>query len=348
MAFLERTYLMNSVRSWLLALSAGLISFILFKIIQGILVQRLARLFPKSKASDLTSTLSTKTKTVIFIIWSLYVSTLFLTLSPHVSTWARTTAFIAFFLQVAIWGDALISFWLAHYQEEHTEEEAEQVTTYTALGFVIRLVLFSLLILMALDNIPGVEATALITSLGIGGIAIALAVQNMLGDLFASLSISLDKPFIIGDLISIGDFRGRVKHIGLKTTRLSSLAGEQIVISNSDLLNSRIRNYRHMTERRVSLTIGVACETPYEKVQKIPCMLEEIIGAQQDVRFDRAYFSSYGEFSFDFDVLYHVLTSDFSTHMEVKQSINLAILKRFEEEGIIMPYPTQHVYLTGQ
>ena len=348
MAFLQRTYLMNSLQSWLFALGAALVSFILFKIIKGILFRRLINLFPESTTIDLSHQLSTKTKTFILIVWSLYIGTLFLKLSPRVTNWARTLALIAFFAQVGIWSNALISSWLARYQKEHAEEEAEQVTTYTALGFILRFVLFSLLILLALDNIPGIEATALITSLGIGGVAVALAVQNILGDLFASLSISLDKPFVIGDLIGIGDFRGRVENIGLKTTRISSLSGEQIIVSNSDLLNSRIRNYKHMTERRVSFTIGIACETPYEKVKEIPGILEEIISAQDNVRFDRAYFSSYGNFTFDFDVLYHVLDADFSTHMKAKQNINLEILKRFEEEGITMPYPTQHVYLTEE
>ncbi|MFO7917684.1 MAG: mechanosensitive ion channel family protein [Anaerolineae bacterium] len=346
MNLLGRIYLMNPVQRWLMALGAALMSFILFNVIQGTFFHWLANLFPKSRVGDLSGRLARKTKTIILIIWSLYIGTLFLTLSSRVTTWTRTLALIAFFIQVGIWSDAFISSWLTHYQEEHAEEEAEQVTTYTALGFVVRFALFSLLTLLALDNIPGVEATALITSLGIGGVAIALAVQNILGDLFASLSISLDKPFMIGDLIGIGDFRGRVENIGLKTTRISSLSGEQIVISNSDLLNSRIRNYRHMTQRRVSLTIGVACETPYEKMKKIPNILEEIISTQEDVRFDRAYFSSYGDFSFDFDILYHVLTSDFSKHMEIKQNINLEILRRLEEEGITMPYPTQHIFLT--
>lgn len=348
MALLGQTFLMNSLRSWLFALGASLMIFILLKIIQGTLFHRIASLFAKNRISDLTSRLCRKTKTIVLIIWSMYFGTQFLTLSPFVGKWVRAIAFMAFFLQVAIWGDAFVSFWLTRYQEEHGEEEAEQVTTYTALGFIIRFALFSLLILVALDNVPGVEATALITSLGIGGIAVALAVQNILGDLFASLSISLGKPFAIGDTIGAGDFRGKVEKIGLKTTRISSLSGEEIVISNSDLLNSRIRNYRHMTQRRVAFTIGVACETPYEKMKKIPDILEEIISAQDDVRFDRAYFSSYGKFSFDFDILYHVLNSDLSTHMKAKQDINLAILRRFEEEGIAMPYPTQRIYLTDE
>lgn len=348
MAFLDRTYLMNSVQSWLLALGATAVSFVVLKIIKGILLLHLRNLFPESRAVDLTRRLSRNTKTFALSLWSLYVGTLFLTLSPRVTNWTRTIALMALFAQIAIWGDGVISFWLAKYQEEYGEDRAGEVTTYTALGFIVRFALFSLLILLALDNVPGVEATALITSLGIGGVAVALAVQNVLGDLFASLSISLDKPFVIGDLIAVGDFRGRVENIGLKTTRISSLSGEQIIVSNSDLLDSRIRNYEHMTERRVSFTIGIACETPFEKVQKIPDMLEEIVTAQEQVRFDRAYFSAYGEFTFDFDVLYHVLNSDFSTHMEAKQSINLAILKRFEAEGIIMPYPTRHLYLTKE
>jgi small-conductance mechanosensitive channel len=172
-----------------------------------------------------------------------------------------------------------------------------------------------------------------------------LAVQNVLGDLFASLSIVLDEPFVIGDFITVEEYMGTVEHIGLKTTRVRSLTGEQLVFSNSDLLDSRIRNYGRMADRRVSFTLGVACETPYEKLVEIPAIVQEIVEAQPQTRFGRAHFESYGDFSLDYEIVYYMLTSDYDVFMDTQQAINLQILRRFAEEGIQLPYPTQTVFV---
>jgi small-conductance mechanosensitive channel len=193
------------------------------------------------------------------------------------------------------------------------------------------------------DNIPGVEVDALIASLGIGSVAVALAVQNILGDLFASLSIALDQPFVVGDFVTVDEYGGTVEHIGLKSTRVRSLTGDQLVFSNSDLLGSRIRNYGRMEERRVSFALGVACDTPYEKLKEIPTIIQEIVESQSHMRFDRAHFKEYGEFSLNFEIVFHVLTPDYSTYMDARQAINLEIYRRFAEEGIELPYPTQTI-----
>ena len=170
------------------------------------------------------------------------------------------------------------------------------------LGFVGRIVLWSVVLLMILDNL-GVNITALVASLGIGGIAVALAVQNILGDIFASLSIALDRPFAIGDFIVVGDVLGTVEYIGLKTTRIRSLSGEQIVFSNADLLKSRIRNYKRMTERRVVFGFGVVYQTPHDKLERIPAMVREVIEAQPKTRFDRAHFKEYGDSALAFEAV---------------------------------------------
>jgi small-conductance mechanosensitive channel len=209
---------------------------------------------------------------------------------------------------------------------------------------VVRLALWSVILLLALDNL-GVDVTALVAGLGVGGIAVALAVQNVLGDLFASLSIVLDKPFVIGDFVNVGELVGTVEHIGLKTTRVRSLSGEQIVFSNADLLGSRIRNFGRMYERRVVFTIGVTYQTPRSKLIAIPRIIREAVEARQKTRFDRSHFKEYAASSIDFETVYFVLDPNFNAYMDIQQEINLQIHERFEAEGIEFAYPTQTVFL---
>ena len=218
--------------------------------------------------------------------------------------------------------------------------QADDATTLDALGLIAKIALWVILGLIILDNL-NVEISTLVTSLGIGGIAVALALQNILGDLFSSLSIALDKPFVIGDFVVVDDFEGDVEDIGLKSTRIRSLSGEELVFSNTDLLNSRIRNYKRMEKRRISFTIGVVYGTPVEKLELIPGMIEDIITPLETVDFDRAHFKTLGDFSLDFGVVYYVLVPDYVSYLDIHQVIILEIYKRFEKEGIEFAYPTQ-------
>jgi len=170
-------------------------------------------------------------------------------------------------------------------------------------------------------------------------------VQNVLGDLFASLSIVLDKPFAVGDFLIIDEHMGAVEHVGLKTTRIRSLSGEQLVFSNSDLLKSRIRNYGRMFERRVVFKFAVTYQTPRDKLKIIPQIVRESILELDKVRFDRAHFQAYGASSLDFEIVYYVLAPDYNLYMDIQQAINLRIHERFEQEGIDFAYPTQTVYV---
>jgi small-conductance mechanosensitive channel len=194
----------------------------------------------------------------------------------------------------------------------------------------------------------GVNVTALVTGLGIGGIALALAVQNVLGDLLAALAIIFDKPFDVGDSITVGETSGTVERIGLKTTRLRSVAGEQVIVSNSELLKSRIHNFRRLLERRVVLTLGVTYDTSPDLLARIPEMLEEIVSAEQPVRFERAHFSAFGESALRFETVYFVLDSDYTKYMDIQHSINLAVLQRFDKERIRFAYPTRTVLVEGK
>lgn len=195
-----------------------------------------------------------------------------------------------------------------------------------------------------LDNL-GFKISAIIAGLGIGGVAVALAAQTILKDLFSYFSIIFDHPFKIGDFIIIGDLMGTVEHIGIKTTRIRSLGGEMLVLSNSDLTDSRLRNYRLMEKRRVLFRIGVTYETPTEKLKEIPKIIENIIKSSPDAVFDRAHFFSFGDFSLIFEVVYYVIGPDYNKYMDIQQNINIRIREEFEARSIGFAYPTQTLYV---
>ncbi len=211
--------------------------------------------------------------------------------------------------------------------------------------FVLQIGLWSAGLLFVLDNV-GIDVTAFIAGLGVGGVAVALAAQAILGDAFSSFAIYLDKPFEVGDFIIIGDLMGAVEHIGLKTTRIRSLSGEQLIFANSDLTSSRIKNYKRMIERRVVFKIGVIYQTPVELVKKIPKIIKDIVGEQKMARFDRCHFSAFGDFSLNYETVFYVLSADYAQYMDIQQSINFAIMDAFKEEGIEFAYPTQQLFVT--
>jgi small-conductance mechanosensitive channel len=284
-----------------------------------------------------------RTKKILFLAIAVYGASLFLDLPADIERVIVGTAFILLFFQVGLWGNGMINF-LVTRRAAKDGEDGLNLEAYSVITWIAKAALWTIVILLALNNL-GIQITALVAGLGISGIAVALAVQNILGDLFASLSIVMDRPFIIGDFIIVGDQMGTVEHVGLKTTRVKSLSGEQIVFSNTDLLSSRIRNYRLMNERRVLFTLGMTYQTPAEKLERIPGMIQEIIEAQEQVRFDRAHFASYGDFSLNFEIVYWVLDKDYALYMDIQQEINLALYRKFEEEKIEFAYPTQTLFI---
>lgn len=210
---------------------------------------------------------------------------------------------------------------------------------------IIGIVIWTVGLVFLLDNL-GVRVSAVITGLGIGGIAVALAAQAILGDLFAYFVIFFDRPFETGDFIVVEDKQGAVEYIGLKTTRVRSLNGEQLIFSNKDLTDSRIHNYKKMERRRAIFQIGVTYQTPIEQIREIPGLVKQIVESQQDVVFDRGHFIKYGDFSLNFEFVYYILTSDYNRYMDIQQTINLTIFELFEKKGIEFAYPTQTLYMT--
>lgn len=337
----------DSVDEWIAAgiIAAGVYAGLLVGIfVAGRILDRLARR-SELEVLGLVRELVRRTHRLTPPILSLFFGSLALDLPDTATDVARTIAVLTLLIQVGLWGDAAIAYTTMRRQEREAEDR-DAVSTLIALRFVGRLVIWSVLVVVALDNM-GVEVTALVAGLGIGGIAVALAAQSILGDLFASFAMHLDRPFVVGDFIVVDGFLGTVEHIGVKTTRLKSLGGERLVFSNSDLLNSRIRNYKLMEERRIVFTLGILYETPADTLERIPGMLREIIESQDGVRFDRAHFQGYGDSSLDFEIVYFVLDPDFTVYMDVQQAINFALFRRFQDEGIGFAYPTRTLYVAG-
>jgi small-conductance mechanosensitive channel len=275
---------------------------------------------------------------------ALYTGAATLELPARLERLLENVALVALVVQFALWATRLLQHWLALRADATRSTDPEAATTVTLLGFVGRVVVWALALLLALDQL-GVDVTALVAGLGIGGIAVALALQNILGDLFASAAIVLDKPFMVGDFIVVGEHAGTVEKVGLKTTRVRSLSGEQLVFSNALLLNAQLRNFKRMNERRIAFAIGVTYETPLEKLRALPGWLKAAVEAQPKARFDRAHFKSYGDFSLNFEIVYYVLSAEFNVYMDTQQGINLTIYEKLAQEGVQFAYPTRTLYL---
>ncbi|NJL52975.1 MAG: mechanosensitive ion channel family protein [Hydrococcus sp. SU_1_0] len=230
-------------------------------------------------------------------------------------------------------------YWI-NYQRDNVNLEQ----SINALMPALRIVIWLIGTIFLLDNL-GFDISAVVTSLGIGGVAIALASQGVLQDLFSYFSILLDRPFELGDFIIVGDYLGTVEYVGIKTTRLKSVGGEQIIIGNNDLVGSRIRNFKRMRQRRIVFKFGVLYETSTEQLRQIPGWITEIIEQTENATCDRAHFSSYGEYSLNFEVVYFIDTNDYSVYMNAQQEINLAVKNKFAEHGIEFAYPSQTTYL---
>lgn len=348
MDFLQTTIFDNTLREWLtaIAIAVGLASGL--RILVGLISRRFRTLAARTtnKIDDVVADVVSDTKIWVLLVVGFLVGARSLLLPEPVLGGLRYLGVAVGFVQVGIWGNTAITQTIRHRIRSSLQEDPAEATTMVALGFLIKLALWSVVLLAALSNM-GIEIGPVLAGLGVGGIAVALAVQNVLGDLFASLSIVLDKPFVMGDFIVIDDFAGSIEHVGLKTTRLRSVTGEQLVFSNSDLLRSRIRNYQRMNERRSLFTIGVVYQTPQDRLEKIPDLIRAAIEATGSTRFDRAHFKRFGPSSLDFEVVYWVLNPDYQAFMDIQQAINLEIVRRFEAEGIEFAYPTQTLFVEG-
>jgi small-conductance mechanosensitive channel len=338
----------NSIGVWLATLGLFLLVWLVLIALRRIVRKRLLGSVSRSSSAALQIAHSVVTHTGgwFHVLVAVYVASRLLAPGRWTETLLPQIATIGLVLQLGLWATSALTTFLTLRRARQLAADPSTVAAMDFVGFLLRFVVWAAVFLLLLDNL-GVNVTTLIAGLGVGGIAVALAAQNVLGDLFASLSIVLDKPFVVGDSIAVADFVGSVEHVGLKTTRLRSVSGEQVVFSNADLLNSRIRNYGRMFERRVVSSIGVTYQTPAAKLRRIPELIREIVQSQSKVRFDRAHLHKLGDSSLAFEFVYHVLTADYNHYMDVQQSINLALLEQLAAEGIEFAYPTQTVFVAG-
>jgi small-conductance mechanosensitive channel len=332
----------NSLNAWLIAGAITLTTLTVLLLLRP-MVRRYSEKLSRTERTELLEipmTVLSRTTVLFLLVVSVFLGLQSLELGEKLRTALRSLITIALFWQMGVWVSAAVRAWV---QKRRTHSAAEDRATLGSLGiisFIASVLIWSLVLLATLDNL-GVNITALVAGLGIGGVAVALALQNVLGDLFASLSIALDRPFVIGDFLQVDNLLGSVENIGIKTTRLRSLDGEQIIISNSNLLSSRVRNFGRMQERRVAFATSVSYETPIDLIERIPGMLREIVEAEKDTRFDRSHFQKHGVSSLDFETVYYVTTADFNRYMDIQQSINLKLHRRLLELGILFASPTQ-------
>lgn len=343
---LAHVLLGNPVKAWLYAALTLVSTAFALRLLLRYLAARLSALAERTdtRVDDGAVRMLREVRWWVLATVGVYAAVRFVEVPERPAAWIDAAAVIAVLLQTGIWASGFVAEWVEHSRKRRLADAPAAATGLVAVGIVARLAVWSIVLLVALDNL-GVDVTALVASLGVGGVAVALAVQNILGDLFASFSIIFDKPFVVGDFLIIDSHMGSVEHVGLKTTRVRSLTGEQLVFSNSDLLGSRIRNFGRMQERRVAFDIGVTYETPRDKLENIPTLIRQAIERQPKARFDRAHFKSYGDFSLLFETVYFVGVPDYNVYMDVQQDINLAIHEAFEREGIEFAYPTQTVVL---
>lgn len=346
--FLDRVYYQNTVQEYLIALGSILLGILLVKLFKRFLLKKLKVLTAKTstKADDFIVDSIEKfgiPAIYAFIVYGVITS---LTLTEKVENILSVAITVVItFLLIRFFSASIIRLLKSYVSgQENGEEKLKQIG---GLIIIIHVIIWMVGLLFFFDNM-GYDVTAVVAGLGIGGIAIALAAQNILGDLFNYFVIFFDRPFEVGDFLIIDDKLGAVEYIGVKTTRIRSLSGEQLVFSNSDLTNSRIHNYKRMERRRVVFKIGVTYQTPYEKLKQIPDLLKNIVEEQTDVTFDRSHFQKYGDSSLDFEIVYYVIGADYNKYMDIQQAINFRIFEEFEKMDITIAYPTRTLYVVKE
>lgn len=335
-----RPYWGNTPRQWLFAVGILLLVSVVLKVTQGVLIVRLSRITARTntKLDDAWLRVVKATAWFFYLVVGAAVAARFVTLHPPLQRGLVTFFAILFGIQLALWTQTLVVASLEIWVGRH--DSSSTGTLAAAIRFVSRLVIWSILVLVVMSNL-GIELTTLVAGLGVGGVAAALAVQKVLGDLFAGLFLYFDRPFDIGDFIIVGDVMGNVTKIGIRTTRINGLGGEKIVYPNGELASKYIQNFQRMTERRVVFGFGIEYGLPATKVRMARDIAQEIIVALDGVRFDRAHFKGYGASSLDFEVVYYVLSRDYNDYMDRQQHICLTLYERFEEQKIAFAFPTR-------
>lgn len=346
--FAETTLFGISILNLLLALTVSIVTFLVARAAISFVLRRVRRWSEHDGVlSQVLAKVLAGTSNFLLLLASLLVGLSMLDLPERWLTRVGSLWFVVAALQIGLWANRAIGLGLSRYFARHSSSGLNQgsaLATLSAWG--ARVLLWSVVLLAMLSNL-GVNITAFVASLGVGGIAVALAVQNILGDLFASLSIAVDKPFEVGDFIVIGPLAGTVEHVGLKTTRIRSLGGEQIVMANASMISSTIQNYKRLQERRIVFEFGLSYDTPTEAVKKAPAIVEEAIKAQDQVRFDRAHLRGFGKEALEFECVYIVEDPGYNLYMDIQQAINFRLLERFSKIGAQFAVPVRAIKVTA-
>jgi small-conductance mechanosensitive channel len=345
---LERSWYGATMTQWLTAAATLGGVYLALTVLRRLLVRRFGALAARTATDwdDLAIEVVRRTRAYFLLTIAVYAATQVVHPAPGVADLLRALAVIAVLLQAGAWGNGLIGFAAEHYIRRRALLDVGTRATIQAIGYAGRFVLWAILLVTALSAF-GINVTALATGLGIGGIAIALAVQNILGDLFAALAIVLDKPFVVGDAVQVDNISGTIEHVGLKTTRIRSVSGEQVIVANNDLLKSRIRNYKRMELRRAVFNLDLAFDTPPEKVATVPKMVRQVIEAQPETRFDRSHLLTIADSGLRLENVYFVLDADYNKFADIQHAINLELLRRFQQEKIQFGFTTRTVTLSA-
>ncbi|HLT06425.1 MAG TPA: mechanosensitive ion channel family protein [Cyclobacteriaceae bacterium] len=335
----------NTVYDYLFVLGAIIFGVLIIKIIKGPVLRNVKALTSKTKSVvddfivDSVERFGIPALYIVVISWALRL----LNMSPRMISFIEFATTIIVTVLVIRFISSTILMLLTRYVRHQSGGE-EKVKQLYGIMVIINVFIWTVGILFLLDN-WGKDVTAIIASLGIGGIAIALAAQNIVGDIFNYFVIFFDKPFEVGDFVVIDDKNGVIEYVGLKTTRIKTLSGEQLVFSNSDLTNSRIHNFKKMERRRIVFKVKTSFETTHQQLAEIPAIIKGIVLEQKPVTFDRAHFFAYTDSGWDFEIVYYVESGDYNLYMDIQQAINLRIHEEFERKGIAVAMPARALYI---
>lgn len=337
-------YFGNSLFEYTKAFGIFIILLIVFKIIQYVILKKLGNLAKKTK-TDIDDTLIKIIKSLrpsFYWFLAFFFATKFLTLNAFVIKTINIVLIVWIVYQI-IKGSQILIDYILHKKFEK-EDGTGSKTAVNYINIIAKVVLWSVGLLLIFSNL-GIDITSLIAGLGIGGIAVAFALQNILSDLFSSFAIYFDKPFMVGDFVTTGNNSGVVEKIGIKTTRIRALQGEEIVISNNELTSARIQNFKKLEKRRIVSSFGILYETPIDKIKSIKNIVENIFKTIENAEFSRVHFKEFGDFSLNFEIVYFVMTNDYNIYMDIQEKFNLALMEAFEKDGIKFAFPTQTIYL---
>jgi small-conductance mechanosensitive channel len=346
---LQVRWLGNPIADWAWALSIGILTFLALLLVRVQVTRRARRLAARDlpRGVRLLTQLVAQLKFFPLLALSMALASKYLTLPPRAETLTTDLIIVLLALQAGVWASTAVRFWLDEQRAVHALADGHAETpTITIVEFVARVLIWAVVLLVALDNL-GVNIGALLAGLGIGGIAVALAVQNVLGDLLASLSIALDKPFQPGDAIQVDDIVGTVERVGIKSTRIRSASGEMVVMANADLLKSRVRNFGQAAERRKLFQVGVTYDTTPEQLRAVPELVRQAVVAHPGTRFERCHLRTFGDSALVFEVAFFSEAQGFEPLLEAEHAINLRLVESFRAAGIAFAFPTRTVILAG-